>query len=101
MRFEEEAVKQMSFLQRLQRVRENMNRKRWVYRFLKAHEIKWLTSGTTLRLQTALSLKDRSEHFAREFPVSHMNPTLLREVYRRHHIRKKKYRWYKVDPNAN
>jgi len=29
-----------------------------------------------------------------------MNTTLYREVYRRHHIRKKKYRWYKVDPNA-
>ena len=28
-----------------------------------------------------------------------MNPTLLREVYRRHGIRKKRFRWYKVDPN--
>ena len=27
-----------------------------------------------------------------------MNPTLLRQVYRRHTIRKKKYRWFKVDP---
>ena len=29
-----------------------------------------------------------------------MNPTLYREVYRRNWIRKKKYRWYKVDKNA-
>ena len=29
-----------------------------------------------------------------------MNPTLLREVYRRHGIKKKRYRWYKVDKNA-
>ena len=30
-----------------------------------------------------------------------MNTTLLREVYRRHCIRKKKYRWFKVDKNGN
>ena len=30
-----------------------------------------------------------------------MNPTLYRAVYRRHHIRKKKYRWYKVDPSGS
>ena len=29
-----------------------------------------------------------------------MNPTLYREVYRRHGIKKKRYRWYKVDKNA-
>ena len=29
-----------------------------------------------------------------------MNPTLYRQVYRHHGIKKKKYRWYKVDKNA-
>ena len=29
-----------------------------------------------------------------------MNATLYREVYRRHSIKKKKYRWYKEDKNA-
>ena len=30
-----------------------------------------------------------------------MNLTLLREVYRRHRVRKKKYRWYKVAKDAD
>ena len=29
-----------------------------------------------------------------------MNPTLYRQVYRINGIKKKKYRWYKVDKNA-
>ena len=45
-------------------------------------------------------MKDRSDQFRREFPTAHMNPTLYREVYRRHGIKKKKYRWYKVDKSA-
>jgi hypothetical protein len=45
---------------------------------------------------TSLSLKDRSRNFEKEYPQAHMNPTLLREIYRRHGIRKKKFRWYKV-----
>ena len=32
----------------------------------------------------------------KEFPSAKMNHTLLREVYRRHGIKKKKMRWYKV-----
>ena len=62
--------------------------------------MQWLTSNATLRAQTALSLKDRSQHFMREHPAAHMNPTLLREVYRRQGIKKKKLRWYKYDKNA-
>ena len=30
-----------------------------------------------------------------------MNPTLLRSIYRRHNIKKKKYRWYKEAPNID
>ena len=30
-----------------------------------------------------------------------MNPTLLRQVYKRHGIKKKKIRWCKVDPNLD
>ena len=73
-------------------------RQRYGYRFLKLHEIQWLTSEQTLRNQTSLSLVDRTKHFLKEFPSAKMNPTLLREIYRRHGIKKKKLRWYKV-PN--
>ena len=37
-------------------------------RFLKAHEISWITSRQTLRSQTSLSLADRCKHFLKEFP---------------------------------
>ena len=50
-----------------------------------------------------MSLVDRCKHFLREFPTAKMNPTLLRQVYRLHGVKKKKYRWYKTpaagDPN--
>ena len=82
-------------------VRERNERQRWGYRFLKAHEVKWLTSSSTLREQTALSLKDRVAHFLRQFPEAHLNPTLLSQVYRLHRIKKKKLRWYKVAPNLD
>ena len=59
-----------------------------------------MASRQTLRAQIGLSLKDRSKDFMRKFPQAHMNPTLLRKVYRMNGIKKKKYRWYKVDPNA-
>ena len=72
------------------------SRTNYGYRFLKAHEISWITSRQTLRQQTALSLVDRCRHFRREFPTAHINPTLLRQVYTRHFIKKKKLRWYKT-----
>ena len=84
----------------MQQVREQHERKRWGYRFLKEHEIAWITSSATLRQQTGFSLSDRSQQFSHEFRSAHMNPTLYREVYRRHGIRKKRYRWYKLDKNA-
>ena len=43
-----------------------------------------------------MSLVDRCKHFLKEFPTAKINPTLLRQVYKRHGIRKKKYRWYKT-----
>ena len=52
-------------------------RQRYGYRFLKQHEITWMTSARTLKIQTAMSLADRSKHFRREFPGKQMNPTLL------------------------
>ena len=54
-----------------------------------------------LHHQTGLSLKDRSALFEREFPTAHMNPTLLRRVYSKHKIRKKKYRWNKQPKNQD
>ena len=36
------------------------------------------------------------KHFLKEFPTAKMNRTLIREFYRRHDIKKKKLRWYKV-----
>ena len=71
-------------------------RKRWGYRFLKQHEIQWLVSNETLRAQISMSLLDRCQHFQREFPLAKINATLLREVYRRHGIKKKKIRWTKT-----
>ena len=65
------------------------------YRFLKPHEIAWLTCSSTLRRQISLSIPSRCTHFMREFPGAHMNPTLLRQVYTKHFIKKKKLRWYK------
>ena len=85
----------------MQHVRQKNERQRWGIRFLKDHEIKWITSSNTLRQQTALSLKERSDHFLREFPSAHMNPTLLRQIYLKYRIKKKKLRWYKVAPEQD
>ena len=57
--------------------------------------MKWLISSETLKAQTAMSLKDRSRHFLKEFPGAKMNSTLLGQIYRLHKIKKKKLRWYK------
>ena len=48
-----------------------------------------------------MSLADRSQHFLREFPSAKINPTLLRKVYRLHHIKKKKLRWYKTPTESD
>ena len=48
-----------------------------------------------------MSLKDRGTQFEREFPSAHMNPTLLRLVYRKHGIKKKRLKWTKQAPNPD
>ena len=42
-----------------------------------------------------MSLVDRCKLFRREFPQAKINPTLLRQVYALHKIKKKAYRWHK------
>lgn len=42
-----------------------------------------------------MSLVDRCVQFRRQFPSAHINPTLLRLVYRKHGIKKKHIRWTK------
>ena len=98
-RFEKLDRRRRPLLQRLRQMQQEPPRKRWGIRFLQPHMIRWLTSPGTLRRQTSLSLGDRCQHFLRHFPHAHINPTLLRKVYRQHGIRKKKYRWTKVIKN--
>ena len=74
-------------------------RQNWGLRFIKQHQVEWLLSGETHKLQIVLSLADRSEHYRRTFPDSHMNTALLRQIYRLHGCKKKKYRWFKEPPN--
>ena len=102
-RFESLKRKDLSgFLKNLQE-QTARNRKRYGLRFLKQHEISWITSSETLRKQISFSLPDRCQHFRREFPGAKINPTLLRQIYKTHKIRKKKYRWFKSakDPESS
>ena len=43
-----------------------------------------------------MSIVDRCRDIRREFPAIKMNPTLLRQVYSKFKIKKKKFRWYKT-----
>ena len=100
-RFEKHALKNKPLLEQMQQARDQQDRMRWGYRFLKQHEIQWLISADTLLRQTAMSLKDRSTQFQREFPSAHMNPEQLRLVYRKHGIKKKYLRWTKSAPKPD
>ena len=42
-----------------------------------------------------MSLADRCQHFRKEYPAAHINPTLLSRIYRDHKIKKRAIRWYK------
>ena len=42
-----------------------------------------------------MSLADRCQHFKKEYPAAHLNPTLLRRVYREHKVKKRAIRWFK------
>ena len=88
-------AKNAPLITRLRSNRPAVERRYYGYRFLKPHEISWLTCSSTLRQQVALSLRQRCSHFMREFPTARINPTLLRQVYTKHFIKKKKLRWYK------
>ena len=54
-----------------------------------------MTSADTLRRQTGLGQEDRAKHFKEAFPTASMNTALLRKVYAKAKIRKKKYRFHK------
>ena len=77
-RFESREQKDLSSFLRSQQERSPLTRKRYGLRFLKKHEISWITSSDTLRRQVSFSLKDRCQHFLKEFPTAKINPTLLR-----------------------
>ena len=94
-RFDKISADSQPLLARLQKLQLAEPRQRYGLRFLKQHETQWLTSSSTLKNQTSLSLADRCKQFRREFPGANMNPTLLRRVYQLHGVKKKKYRWFK------
>ena len=48
-----------------------------------------------------MSLIDRCRHFRKEFSSAKINPTLLRQVYRLNHIKKKKLKWFKETPDKD
>ena len=94
-RFQQIKDKELPFLQQFEKQMQQYRRQRWGMRFFKPHEIDWLTGARTLRDQTGMSLVDRCVLFRKQFPAAHINPTLLRQVYRRHRIKKRALRWYK------
>ena len=53
------------------------------------------------KLQTGLSIADRCSHFLNDFPDSHMNTALMRQIYRMYKVKKRKYRWFKEPPNPD
>ena len=88
-------------MEQLRLTQKESQRQSWGYRFLKKHEIEWLTSRSRLREQTALSLSARCQDFKRVFPTAHMNTALLRQICRKNGIKKKKYRWFKEPKNRD
>ena len=61
------------------------------------HQESWLVDPATLQRQIGISLRERVKLFHKEFPKAKINATLLRQIYRRHKIKKKAYQWFKVD----
>ena len=88
-------------MEQLRLTQKVSQRQRWGYRFLKKHELEWLTSRSRLREQASLSLSARCQEFKRVFPTTHMNTALIRQVYRKNGIKKKKYRWFKEPKNKD
>ena len=94
-RFEKLRRQNLPLIEKLRQSSSERPRQTFGLRFLKQHEIEWLTSELTLRRQAGLSLDDRCKHFKKEFPRSSMNRVLLRRVYTEHKIKKKRFRWRK------
>ena len=67
-RFEKIRVSKLPLLERLRLAAKQEPRKNFGKRFLKSHQITWLTSARTLRQQTAMTLVDRCKQFRQEFP---------------------------------
>ena len=85
----------------MRRQKEKLDRQKWGYRFLKQHELDHITDKRTLDKQVGFSLKDRCIAISKEFPQIHINPTLLRKVYFKYGIKKKRFRYYKSDKNKD
>ena len=68
-------------------------------KFLKSHEIKWIVNAETLKIQTGMSLKDRAQHFMKQFPGTKMGYTLLSKVYKQHGVKRRKITWKKMANN--
>ena len=81
----------------MKRQRAKEERQRWGYRFLKRHQLEWMTAKATLERQAGMSLADRAVAIRKEFKGIHINRTMLRKVYAKSGIKKKKFSWYKVD----
>ena len=94
-RFKRIREKKLPLMERLRLSMNEEPRLRFGLRFLKDHHLEWITSRETLKSQIAMSLKDRCTHFSEGFPDANLNPTLLRQIYRKYGIKKLKYRWYK------
>ena len=97
-KFARDARSKLPLIEQMKQTREANRRERYGYRFLKAHEVQWLTEKKTLDRQVGMSLYDRVIDGKKTFPTIHLNPTLLREVYRKAGIKKKKYAWFKQPP---
>ena len=76
-RFDKISAESQPILKRLQNMQLAEPRQRFGLQFLKQHETQSLTSSSTLKNQTSLSLVDRCKHFGKEFPDANINPTLL------------------------
>ena len=93
-RFQDIADRQLPLLLQFEKQMQRSKRQRWGLRFLRAHEISWLVDSRTLRQQIGMSLADRCQHFRKEYPAAHINPTLLSRIYRDHKVKKRAIRWY-------
>ncbi len=71
-------------------------RKRYGLKHLSEEHQAYLTSPDTLRQHVGLSLKARCQMFHRLHPEKKINPSLLKEVYKKHGVKKKAICFKKV-----